>query len=181
MLVVSRMPHRTLTLLALTSVAATAWMAAPPVFTPVQPELFAAGGSFTNAWADFDGDGDADLFVGFNGTPNRLYRNDAGTFVDAAADAGVADARATRAAAWGDYDADGDPDLFVGFTAGDGGVLRLYRNDGGRFTNVSRDAGVMVDSGAVRQPAWIDVDGDGDLDRELCTSIDIQIVFWIQH
>ena len=164
MLVVSRMPHRTVALLALTSVAATAWMAAPPVFTPVQPKLFAAGGSFTNAWADFDGDGDADLFVGFNGTPNRLYRNDAGTFVDAAADAGVADARATRAVAWGDYDADGDPDLFVGFTAGDGGVLRLYRNDGGRFTNVSRDAGVMVDSGAVRQPAWIDVDGDGDLD-----------------
>ena len=97
--VASRMPHRTLTLVALTSVAVTAWMAAPPVFTPVQPELFAAGGSFTNAWADYDGDGDADLFVGFNGTPNRLYRNDAGTFVDGGTttpDAGeIADAGST--------------------------------------------------------------------------------------
>ncbi|MCC6930164.1 MAG: CRTAC1 family protein [Gemmatimonadaceae bacterium] len=135
-----------------------------PRFTPVQPTLFAAGGTFTNAWADYDGDGDVDLFVGFNGAPNRLYRNDAGTFSDVAAQAGVADARATRAAAWGDVDADGDPDLMVGFTAGAGGVLRLYRNDGGRFADITRDAGIAIDSGAVRQPAFVDYDGDGDLD-----------------
>ena len=139
------------------------WMQAPP-FTPVQPELFAAGGSFTNAWGDFDGDGDADLFVGFNGAANRLYRHTNGVFDDVAAAAGVADARPTRAAAWGDYDADGDPDLLVGFTPGQGGVLRLYRNDGGRFTDVTRAAGVAIDSGAVRQPAFVDIDGDGDLD-----------------
>jgi hypothetical protein len=52
-----------------------ALFAAPPVFTPVQPELLASGGSFANAWADFDRDGDLDLFVGFNGEPNRLYRD----------------------------------------------------------------------------------------------------------
>ena len=50
---------------------------APPRFEPVQPELLGLGGSFVNAWADADGDDDLDLFVGFNGTPNRLYRNDA--------------------------------------------------------------------------------------------------------
>jgi hypothetical protein len=137
---------------------------APPRFEPVQPALLAAGGSFVNAWADYDGDGDPDLFVGFNGAPNRLYRNDAGVLADAAAAAGVADARPTRAAAWGDYDADGDPDLLVGFAPGGGPVLRLYRNDGGRFADVTRDAGLAVDSAAVRQPAWVDVDGDGDLD-----------------
>ncbi len=136
----------------------------PPRFTPVQPDLFAAGGTFTNAWGDYDGDGDADLFVGFNGAPNRLYRNDAGTFTDVAAQAGVADARPTRAVAWGDLDADGDVDLLVGFTPGPGGVLRLYRNDGGRFSDITRDAGVTIDSGAVRQPAIVDVDHDGDLD-----------------
>ena len=49
----------------------------------IQPDLFAAGGAYTNAWADFDSDGDLDLFVGFGaGIPNRLYRNDGPTFVD---------------------------------------------------------------------------------------------------
>ena len=86
-------------------------------FEPVQKDLFAAGASFVNAWADFDGDGDPDLFVGFDGMPNRLYRNDKGTFADAAGTAGVADARPTRAASWGDADADGDPDLLVGFAS----------------------------------------------------------------
>ena len=137
---------------------------APPRFTPVQPELFGAGSNFLNAWADYDGDGDVDLFVGFNGTANRLYRNDAGTMVDVAAAAGVADARATRAAAWGDYDADGDADLLVGFAPGPQSVLRLYRNSGGRFSDVTADAGVARDSGAVRQLSWVDVDADGDVD-----------------
>jgi hypothetical protein len=145
--------------------AASTWLlTAPPTFEPMQPALFAAGGAFTNAVADYDRDGDLDLVVGFNGAPNRLYRNDGGTFVDAAADAGVADARATRAIAWGDYDGDGDPDLLVGFTPGRESLLKLYRNDRGRFTDVAREVGLARDSGAVRQPAWVDFDGDGDLD-----------------
>src|SRR5262245_59624307 len=72
---------------------------AAPQFDAVQPELFAAGNTLANAWADFDNDGDLDLFVGINGAPNRLYQNDGGTFRDVAVDVGVADARATRAAA----------------------------------------------------------------------------------
>jgi len=137
----------------------------PPVFEAVQPELFSAGGAFANAWADFDNDGDLDLFVGFGGTPaNRLYRNDDGVFVDVAGAVGLADARATRAAAWGDMDRDGDPDLLVGFTPGAGSVLRLYRNDAGRFTEVTAASGLGLEAGAVRQPSWIDLDADGDLD-----------------
>ena len=135
-----------------------------PQFEAVQTELFAAGNTLANAWADFDNDGDLDLFVGFNGAPNRLYQNDGGTFRDVAADAGVADARATRAAAWGDYDADGDADLLVGFAPGTTSLLKLYRNQGGKFTDVTADAGVSVDSGAVRQPSFLDVDGDRDVD-----------------
>src|ERR1039457_6056306 len=76
---------------------------APPHFEPVQPELFAAAGGQPNCWADFDNDGDLDLFVGFKADlPNRLYRNDGGKFVEAGADLKLDDLTDTRAAAWGD-------------------------------------------------------------------------------
>ncbi len=127
--------------------------AAPFVFEPAQADLFAAA-TLTNAWADYDLDGDPDLFVGFNGPPNRLYRNDKGVMVEVAGEAGVADARATRAAAWGDFDSDGDPDLLVGYAPGTDSVLRLYRNTGGRFTDVTFALGLSVATGAVRQPAF---------------------------
>ncbi len=84
--------------------------------------------------------------------------------MDVAAALGVADARATRAAAWGDYDGDGDADLLVGFAPGDGSVLKLYRNDRHQFTDVTPSSGLARGAGAVRQPAWVDFDGDGDLD-----------------
>ena len=87
-----------------------------PVFEPLQPEILGAGSTFTNAFADYDNDGDPDLFVGFDGKPNRLYRNDRGVFTDVAAEAGIVDSRPTRAAAWGDFDSDGDADLMLGFT-----------------------------------------------------------------
>lgn len=142
-------------------------LAAPvmPVFDAIQPELMGGGASFTNAFADYDGDGDLDLFVGFDGKPNRLYRNDKGTFADVASIAGVADERPTRAVAWADYDADGDPDLLVGFTPlKDASVLKLYRNTGGKFADITAESRLIVPTGAVRQPAFIDFDADGDLD-----------------
>jgi hypothetical protein len=75
-----------------------------PHFEPVQPELFAAAGGQPNCWADFDNDGDLDLFVGFKADlPNRLYRNDGGTFVEVGANLKIDDLPDTRAAAWGDF------------------------------------------------------------------------------
>jgi hypothetical protein len=136
----------------------------PPAFEAVQPDLFTASGGQPNAWADFDKDGDLDLFVGFRQEePNRLYRNDAGTFVDVASAVGVADLTDTRAAAWGDFDGDGDADLYVGFTRKSNTPSRLYRNDAGRFTDVAKALGVEV-VGESRQPAFVDYDRDGDVD-----------------
>jgi len=137
-------------------------MAATPELTAVQPDLFSASGAQANAWADFDRDGDLDLFVGFRGRENRLYRNDRGTFTDIAAAVGLDEPEETRAAAWGDYDLDGDPDLYVGF-AGGGSSNRLYRNDVTAFVDVAAEVG-LADDGVTRQPAFVDVDGDGDLD-----------------
>ena len=67
-----------------------AWGAADPPAAPrfelVQPDLFAVTGGQPSCWADYDNDGDLDLFVGFkDAVANRLYRNDGGTFVEAAA------------------------------------------------------------------------------------------------
>ena len=136
-----------------------------PRFELVQPDLFAATGGQPSCWADYDNDGDLDLFVGFkDGLANRLYRNDGGKFVEVAADAGLPDTTDTRAAAWGDPNADGRLDLYVGFTRRSGLANKLYLNDGkGRFTDVARDLGIDV-KGETRQVSWIDFDNDGRVD-----------------
>ena len=152
--------------LAATAIAAlatqpTAWR---PSFELIQPDLFGAVGGQANAWADVDGDGDLDYFVAFRGRPNRFYRNDNGTFRDVAKEVGLFDDAETRAAAWGDFDADGDADLYIGFSDPKLSA-KVYRNDakGTSFVDVASEIGIKL-NGVARQPAWIDYDGDGDLD-----------------
>jgi hypothetical protein len=152
----------------LSAVAASSRLWAAPdgtLFEPVQPELFAAAGGQPNCWADFDNDGDLDLFVGFKADmPNRMYRNDGGKFVEVAAECGINDVPDTRAAAWGDFDANGHLDLYVGFTRRSGVANKLYRNDGhGKFVDIAKDLGVDV-KGETRQVSWIDFDNDGRVD-----------------
>ena len=128
-------------------------------FEPAAESLFARR-TYVNAWADYDLDADLDLFVGTGSGLSHFFRNDRGTLRDIAAAVRIYFTRGTRAAAWGDYDADGDPDLLVGFAPGGGPVLQLFENDRTRFTDVTVDAGLAVEAGAVRQPVWIDVDDD---------------------
>ncbi len=64
-------------------------------------------------FADYDNDGDQDLFVA-DRHEDRLFQNDGtGHFVDVAAAAGVAGTTDDVSASWGDYDNDGYLDLYV--------------------------------------------------------------------
>src|SRR5687768_1661917 len=111
-----------------------------PAFRHLQPELFTATGSLANAAADVDGDGDADLLVGFApgaGPVLTLYRNDRGRFTDASADAGIrVDSAAVRQPVWVDHDGDGDLDLFVAYRDKPNA---LYRNDTGKFKDIAAE------------------------------------------
>jgi len=70
---------------------------------------FGMGASF----ADYDNDGDTDLYV-TNFGPNRLFQNQGdGTFEEVAEAAGVADPLWSTGAAWGDFNRDGFLDLYV--------------------------------------------------------------------
>ena len=89
--------------------------------------------------ADYDGDGDLDIFVN-SFTGNRLYQNQGGSFIDVAAAAGV-DSDSFYGSAFGDYDLDGDLDLAV-VDWNSGPMNRLFRNDGGTFTDVTTSSGV---------------------------------------
>ena len=111
-------------------------------------------------WADYDGDGDLDLFVGNEMFPAQLFRNDGGrSFQDVAAEAGVAGNREyVKGVAWGDYDNDGDPDLYV--SSFDTANL-LYRNEGdGTFVEVAVEAGVAVGSAKRRRQESAPTDSD---------------------
>ena len=119
----------------------------------------------TASWADYDRDGNLDLYVANFGSenpiPNQLYRNNGdGTFLEVGLAAGVADSGTTLAIAWADYDKDGDQDLFV---ANRDEGSRLYRNNGdGTFTDVAASSGVTMTTAG--DAGWGDYDNDGDLD-----------------
>lgn len=132
------------------------------------------------SWADYDNDGDFDLFIAVtrdnNDTdwePDRLYRNDTESpdtpvFTQmTASNVGtwIADSSLSYSSAWGDYNNDGYVDLFVGNDGphGEGYSNFLIRNDGdGTFTKVTD--GAINDSTFIRAAAWADFDNDGDLD-----------------
>jgi len=126
-------------------------------------------GSFSiPAFADIDGDGDADMFVGeFDGNVN-LYLNTGTTstpkFELAAGRLGGIDVGQNSAPALTDIDDDGDFDLFIG--ARDGSV-NFFVNAGKSFDSTFSSLGEKLESidvGDDALPFFIDADKDGDQD-----------------
>jgi len=121
----------------------------------------------TAGWADYDNDGDLDLYVGNEYTkalaaPGQLYRNDGdGTFSEVAAAAGVTNGRLAKGVTWGDFDGDRYPDLYVSNLLQPN---RLYRNQrDGTFVDIAGALG--VDRPVRSFPVWFwDFDNDGVLD-----------------
>jgi len=118
--------------------------------------------------ADFDGDGDVDLFAphdwtGTDGGRNWLLLNAGSGFTDGAAAAGLltGPAGATYVPRGGqavDFDEDGDVDLLFG--------SRLMRNNGnGTFSDASAQVGLTAVADRGLRLADIDMDGDLDLVR----------------
>ena len=121
----------------------------------------------TAGWADYDNDGDLDLYIGNEAlkdfiAPCHLFRNNGdGSFTDVAAGAGVQNGGFTKAVVWGDYDGDRWPDLYVSNYAANN---RLYRNNGdGTFTDLAKQLNINHPMRSF--PAWFwDFDNDGALD-----------------
>ncbi len=149
--------------------------------------------SYQSAWSDFDQDGDLDLYICNDFSPDVFLRNDTeqGSFEPKFTDvtAEIAETGAMgfgMGASWGDYDSDGDLDLYVSnmySKAGNRIVAQLdgvderikvsargnflYENKAGKFQQV---AGMGTSDQHVSNVGWsfggqfFDVDNDGDLD-----------------
>jgi hypothetical protein len=123
------------------------------------------------AAADFDRDGDLDLFVGgrvipgeYPRTPvSQLLVNENGTFQEAA-DAvapGLSRVGLVTSAIWSDADGDGWIDLLV---AVEWGSVRLFRNDVGKLVDQTPSSGFDSQTGWYNSIATGDFDRDGDMD-----------------
>jgi len=131
------------------------------------------GYSFNSSVADYDNDGNLDIFVDngaftSGGENNFLYHgNGNGTFTRITSGHIVNDGEKSLSSGWCDYDNDGDIDLFVanGDPFNYTGINNfLYKNNGnGTFTKVTTGA-IVNDSGASVGVSWGDYDNDGDFD-----------------
>ncbi len=122
------------------------------------------------AMADYDGDGDLDLFVGGRSIPGRygvpapsfLYKNEKGVFQkDDLNSEKLAQFGMVSGAVFSDFDSDGDPDLIL---AVEWGAVNIFRNTNGAFENVTEALGLSQYLGWWNGVTTGDLDEDGKLD-----------------
>ena len=128
----------------------------------------------SNGWLDFFVTsiycGDEDCMDGMSG--NKLYRNNGGGFDEVSLEMGVVDGGWGWETEFFDYDLDGDLDLIMvlgmkekimGEHDFSSNAVRLWRNDGERFVDVTEEVGLAID-GEGRDVVVFDYDNDKDLD-----------------
>jgi hypothetical protein len=122
--------------------------------------------------ADFDEDGDMDLFVGMRlrtfhyGMPATGYilRNDGkGNFTEVSKEVapGLENIGMITDATWADIDADNDQDLIV---IGEYMPVKIFLNDGGKLIDATEGAGLSKSNGWWNRIEASDIDDDGDVD-----------------
>lgn len=135
--------------------------------------------------ADFDGDGDLDLFVGSRLMPESypypgqsyILENDNGYFKDVTASVApkLADIGLVTSALWTDFDNDGALDLII---VGEWMEISFFKNEKGKFINVTNTTGLSGLTGLWNSINGADFDGDGDVDYivgNLGTNTDIKV------
>ena len=136
---------------------------------PGLPQMLTSGGCVTPA--DFDGDGDMDLFVGGRLTPGKylkaprsyLLQNTPNGYVDVTEKFApeLKNIGMVTSATWTDYDKNGKPDLIL---TGEWMPITVFTNDGQSLKNQTVAVGLDKTNGWWNKIVSADFDNDGDMD-----------------
>jgi hypothetical protein len=142
-------------------------------FTNVSSAMLPSGlgDSWSAAWADYNGDGRIDVFVGQtnSGAAGDVLRNNRLAFSNESVPTGLDDPGFHQNVAWNDIDRDRDLDLIIGMEGPEKHEIYL-QGPSGSFTPVGAAVGVQADVGTKGYGLAIgDTDGDGDLDMYFST------------
>ena len=142
--------------------------------------------TYQATFADYDNDGDADVYVANDFAPNNMFRNDGGSFTDITEETNARDIGFGMGVTWGDFDKDGDQDAYISnmYSKAGNRILpmveavdddfrrmaagnSLLRLQDGAFDRISTldDSGMQVEMGGWSWGSqWVDFDNDSWLD-----------------